>query len=402
MGKTWEGMFEKAVRNDAAFSLAGPRSTGFSSQAQARQARRRSLHSARVLIIDDDPANRVLLEEILRAHGFAQIESVGDPRQSLPLFMTYKPDIILLDLNMPHLDGFGVMDQLMPRMSSDTPVPILMLTGDISMETRKRALASGASDFITKPFDPIDIKLRVENLLEARALQLQLRNHNLVLQDEVRKRTIELEEAHVEILQRLALAAEYRDDATGEHAQRVGRVAALLAQQLGLDRETVELIRRAAPLHDIGKIGIPDGILMKPGSLTPEEFEKVKEHAGIGAKILSGSETSLLQVAEEIALTHHEKWDGTGYYSLAGKNIPLSGRIVALADVFDALTHKRPYKEAWEIDDAIAEITQQSGRQFDPHVVGAFLQLVSSPEFVQRAEADPAPVIDLMADKAAG
>ena len=391
-------MFEEAALDEATLARHSGRTNRLSPNAEARFARRRLLHTARVLIVDDDPNNRIVLEEILRAHGFSQIESVGDPRQVLALFTTYRPDILLLDMNMPHMDGFQVLEQITPRMAPDAPVPVLVLTGDPSRDTRKRALASGARDFVTKPFDPIDVKLRVENLLEARALQLQLRNQNVLLQEEVRNRTLELEEAHNEILARLALAAEYRDDATGEHAQRVGRVAALIAAALDLAAEEIELIRRAAPLHDIGKIGIPDEILLKPGPLTPEEFEKVKEHPDIGAKILAGSDTPLLQVAEDVALTHHERWDGSGYYGIRGENIPLVGRIVALADVFDALTHVRPYKGAWSMQDALVEVTSQSGRQFDPEVVGAFLKVVNRTDFVDLTEGRTDVVVDLGVD----
>ena len=390
-------MFDEAVDN-AGFAWRAGHHSGSGFRAEARPVRRELLHSARVLIVDDDPGNRVVLEEILRAHGFSEIETLSDPRQVLGMFTSYQPDILLLDLNMPFMDGFDVLEQLVPRMSKDAPIPVLVLTGDVSPETRKRALVSGAKDFVTKPFDPIDVKLRVENLLEARALQLQLKNRNLILQEEVRNRTLELEEAHNEILARLALAAEYRDDATGEHAQRVGRVAGLIAGALGLPASEVELIRRAAPLHDIGKVGIPDGILLKPGPLTEEEFEKVKEHAVIGAKILAGSDTTLLQIAEEIALTHHERWDGTGYHGLSGENIPLVGRITALADVFDALTHDRPYKDAWTSEEALAEVTRQSGKQFDPKVVGAFLNVVNRADFAELSEAEPSPVVDLLTD----
>jgi HD-GYP domain-containing protein (c-di-GMP phosphodiesterase class II) len=192
----------------------------------------------------------------------------------------------------------------------------------------------------------------------------------------VAERTRDLEQARLEILDRLAIAAEYRDDATQEHAWRLGRTSALLALGLGLPDREVELIRRAAPLHDIGKIGIPDAILLKPGRLTYEEFEQIKTHTTIGAEILSGSRSQLLGMAERIALTHHERWDGRGYpRGLAGEQIPLPGRIVAVADVFDALTHERPYKPAWSLQEAVAEIPSQAGGQFDPDVVGAFLQL---------------------------
>jgi putative two-component system response regulator len=192
----------------------------------------------------------------------------------------------------------------------------------------------------------------------------------------VRERTAELEETQIEILERLALAAEYRDDDTGEHTKRVGQMSAEIARGLGLPPAEVELIRRAAPLHDVGKIAIPDSILLKPGRLTPEEFEQMKTHTTLGSKMLSGGRFPLLQRAEEIALTHHERWEGTGYIGLAGDSIPLAGRIVAVADVFDALTSARPYKTAWPRAEAVEEIRRQSGRQFDPRVVEAFLKIV--------------------------
>jgi putative two-component system response regulator len=192
----------------------------------------------------------------------------------------------------------------------------------------------------------------------------------------VRLRTSELEQSRVEALERLALAAEYRDDDTQEHAKRIGRTATLLAERLGVASDDRDRLARAAPLHDVGKIAIPDAILLKPGKLTDQEFDAMKEHAAIGARILGGSASELLRMAEEIARTHHERWDGTGYPSgLRGDEIPLVGRIVAVADVFDALTHVRPYKEAWTVDRAVVEIVAQSGRHFDPRVVDAFMEL---------------------------
>ncbi len=193
----------------------------------------------------------------------------------------------------------------------------------------------------------------------------------------MRERTAALEETQIEILERLALAAEYRDDETGEHIKRVGRTAAEIAKVLGWSEEEVELIRRAAPLHDVGKIAISDTILLKPGKLTPEEFERMKLHTTLGAKMLSGGRFPLLQLAEQIALTHHERWDGSGYIGLQGEAIPIAGRIVAVADVFDALTSVRPYKNAWSTSDAIDEIRRQNGKQFDPRVVEAFLKVIS-------------------------
>jgi putative two-component system response regulator len=257
----------------------------------------------------------------------------------------------------------------------------------MTAETKKRALSLGAKDFVTKPFDVTEVLLRIKNLLETRSLHLLFEGHNHILQGELQKRTGQLEHAQMETLERLALAAEFRDDDTGEHTQRVGRMAAMLAQSMGFDPGQVEIIRRAAPLHDIGKIGIPDGILLKPGRLTPEEFERIKTHTTMGARMLAGSGFSVLQMAEVIALTHHERFNGTGYSHLEGEAIPLPGRIVAVADVFDALTHERPYKAAWPVVDAIEEIERESGRQFDPAVVGGFLGALKCIDLT-RAEED--------------
>jgi putative nucleotidyltransferase with HDIG domain len=215
---------------------------------------------------------------------------------------------------------------------------------------------------------------RADAIRRVRHLHLQVEAQNVVLEERVRERTRELEEAHVEMLDRLAMAAEFRDDATGQHIKRVGQMSAALARDLGLPEEQVELIRRAAPLHDVGKIAIPDHILLKPGKLAPGEFEVIKTHTTIGARILAGGRFALLRMAEEIALTHHERWDGTGYpYGLKGEVIPVSGRIVALADAFDALTSPRSYKKAQSVEEAVIDIRRGAGTQFDPRVVEAFL-----------------------------
>jgi putative two-component system response regulator len=334
------------------------------------------LTSSRILIVDDQSSNVMLLEGILQEEDFTSYRSLTDSRKVLSTFIEYLPDLILLDLQMPYLDGFAVMKQLQACIAPGDFLPILVLTADITPEAKRRALTEGALDFLTKPFDATEVVLRIKNLLRTRLLHLQLQKQNEVLDEKVHERTADLEATQVEILERLALAAEYRDDDTGEHTKRVGESAARIAETLGWPQKEVELIRRAAPLHDVGKIAIPDSILLKPGKLTPEEFERMKTHTNMGAQILSGGRFPLLQLAEQIALTHHERWDGTGYIGLRKEAIPMAGRIVTVADVFDALTSKRPYKEAWSVSDAIEEIQRQSGHQFDPYVVEAFLKVV--------------------------
>ena len=335
-----------------------------------------ALKTARILIVDDEAANIMLLEHILEREGFENIESLCDSRQVLPRFLVQAPDIILLDLRMPHFTGFEVMEQLRPHIAENQFLPIVMLTADVTANAKTSALEKGVADFLTKPIDYREVLLRVRNLLRTHFLQLRVAEQNQVLEDRVRERTQELQVSQLETLERLALASEYRDDDTGQHVHRVSNNCALLAGALGWDDERIELLRKAAPLHDVGKIGIPDEVLLKPGKLTPEEWELMKSHTVIGARILSGSHFPLLQMAESIALTHHEKWDGTGYTpGVSSEEIPLEGRIVAVADVFDALTHERPYKRAWPVGEAVEEIQSQAGRHFDPNVVEAFSTL---------------------------
>jgi putative two-component system response regulator len=331
---------------------------------------------ARLLIVDDERRNVEMLERVLKAAGYAQLKGITDGRQTLPVYLEYRPDLIILDLKMPHLDGLAVMRQLASRMGPNDDLPILVLTAETDPDTKYAVLHAGATDLLTKPFDIAEVLLRIRNLLRTHLLHLELQVQNEHLEERVRERTRTLEEAQTEIIHRLALAAEYRDDATGEHIRRVGDISALLFEALGKSRTQVELMRLAAQLHDLGKIGIPDRILLKPGRLTAKEFDQMKAHVTIGAKTLSGSRFALLQMAEEIALTHHECWDGTGYSGLKREEIPLTGRVVAVADVFDALTHVRPYKQAWPLDQARSQIESLSGKQFDPVVVDAFLSLL--------------------------
>ena len=330
----------------------------------------------KILIVDDEPGNVLLLEQLLRSAGFDNFRSTTDSRQVLALFLDYKPDLILLDLQMPYLDGYAVMRQIGPRVPPGDYLPVLVLTADLTPEARQKALSLSAKDFLNKPFDHTEALLRIRNLLEMRLLHVQALNHNHLLETTVAERTRELEEAQIETLERLAYAAEFRDDDTGDHTRRMGESSALIAKAMGMPDAWVALIRRAAPLHDVGKIGIPDSILLKPAKLTVEEFEVMKKHVHIGASILSGSRSPALQMAETVALTHHERWDGTGYARLQGDAIPVEGRIVAVADVFDALTHARPYKRAWSIEESVSEIKKLSGNHFDPQIVQVFLKIL--------------------------
>lgn len=331
---------------------------------------------ARILIIDDESKNVNVLTRMLSSAGYRSIEGVTDSSRAIDAFRRFQPDLILLDLTMPNMDGFAVMDQLKPLIPEGSYLPILILTGDIRFEARQRALSGGAKDFLLKPFDMTEVLLRIRNLLETRFLNLLLQEQNQTLEMRVAARTRELEEARVEILQRLSDAAEFRDDDTGQHTKRVATLAVALGRVLGLDHATLELIRWSAPLHDVGKIGVPDGVLLKPAKLTDEEFEIMKSHTTIGARILAGGQSPLVQMAETIALNHHERWDGTGYPNgTRGEQIPLEARLVSVADVFDALSHPRPYRPAWSLEETREEIARGAGTQFDPTIVEHFLKL---------------------------
>jgi putative two-component system response regulator len=334
------------------------------------------LQNSRILIIEDQQENITLLQKLLVRAGFANHRSVTESCEAITAFREYCPDLVFLDLHMPCPDGFEILRQLHSLIPQQTYLPIVVLTAELSQPAKQKALCLGAKDFITRPFDNIEIILRINTLLGTRLLNRELEQQNQILDERVRERTLDLENAQVEILHRLALVAEHRDDTTGAHTLRVGELAALLGRSIRLPEPQVQLIRMAAPLHDLGKIGIRDKILLKPAKLTAEEYELVKTHTIIGARILSGSKFPILQLAEKIALYHHERWDGTGYCGLQSEEIPVEARIVAIADAYDVLTHRRPYKEAWSAPAAIAEIRSQSGRQFDPQLVSKFTELL--------------------------
>jgi putative two-component system response regulator len=260
----------------------------------------------------------------------------------------------------------------------DRLLAILVLTGNPRLEVRNQALANGARDFLAKPFDPSEALLRIENLLDTRYLQRSLTRHNETLEERVRERTRELEEAQLEILSRLAMVAEFYDDDTAEHTRRVASLSEQIARELGLADADATLLGRAALLHDVGKIAVPTGLTRKPGRLDSAERDVMQRHAVEGARVLSGSRLPLMQLAEEVARSHHERWDGRGYPDgLAGEAIPLSGRIVAVADVYDFLTNTRPYKGAWSEHEALAEIRAGAGSSFDARVVQALERILA-------------------------
>jgi cyclic di-GMP phosphodiesterase len=327
-----------------------------------------TVENARILIVDDEPANISALRRVLTAAGY-EVLATTSPLEALSLYHEWAPEIMLLDLHMPELDGIGVIHRLKQAAPSQAFFPVLVLTGDTSPDARRRVLAAGAKDFVAKPFDMDEVLLRIRNLLETGRLYREIKNQNQLLEERVRERTAELEGASLDTLERLAIAAEFRDDETGRHTERVGEIAALLGTVLGLPDEDLFLIRRAAPLHDVGKIGIPDSILRKPGPLTSDEWGIMKGHASIGARILSGGRSRVVQFAEEIALSHHEHWDGQGYPAgIAGDAIPLAGRLVMVADVFDALTSDRVYRKAWPVEKVMGYIRQYAGKRFDPRI----------------------------------
>lgn len=341
-----------------------------------------------VIAIDDTPTNLVVYRQMLKKDddinylGFEQpeaaLEWLSAPESENPA------DLILLDYMMPRMNGLEFMASF-GALGHRKDVPIVMVTADTERSVRLVALESGARDFLTKPVDKVELLARVNNLLILRNQTRQLSNRALLLASEVRKATQEIHSREREIVHRLSLAAEYRDLETGHHIKRMAKFSQMIAQEIGLPEAECELILEAAPMHDIGKVAIPDEILLKPARLTEDEWGLMKRHAELGYSILSGSKSPLIRVAATIAHTHHEKWDGSGYpRGLKGDQIPIYGRVVAIADVYDALTSVRPYKRAWDTEAAVNLLRDQSGRHFDPRCVEAFLNIL--PKIVEIKE----------------
>ncbi len=339
------------------------------------------LLSAKILIVDDQLPNVMLLDHTLKEKKYKNIRSTTDPRQAIPIYEEFRPDLILLDLAMPHMTGFEIMEKI-HEIEDDSYAPVLVLTAQHDNKTRLKALNSGARDFITKPFDLIEVLMRINNMLEIRLLHNKLRKQNQELERKVQERTHELEETRMEVIVRLGRAAEYRDNETGMHVVRMSHYSEALGRAAGMDDRDCSLLRAASPMHDLGKIGIPDSILLKPGKLDDNEWEVMRMHPTIGASVLAGSDHEVMLMAETIAFTHHEKWNGSGYpRGLRENAIPLVGQIVAVCDVFDALTTVRPYKKAWTVEDAVDLIKKESGQHFNPYLVEKFLQIL--PEILE-------------------
>lgn len=326
----------------------------------------------RVVIVEDNATNLAVLCGIVRKMPGVSCEGFADPRLALENTRANEADLMIVDYRMPFLNGIDLV-RASRALPSHAHVPIIMITADGDRKTRLAAVEAGVTDFLAKPIDPIELRSRVTNLLQLKGAQNALARRAEDLCREVEKATLHLQRREEEVIQRLARAIEFRDNETRDHVARVAAIARIIAEELGQSRAFVRTLFLAAPLHDIGKIGVPDAILGKSGKLDADEILAMRKHVEVGEQILANGDSDLIQVAAAVAGSHHERWDGSGYpRRLKGSNIPLAGRITAVADVFDALCSVRPYKPAWPIEAARAEIVACSGSHFDPACVEAF------------------------------
>ncbi|HEX4149828.1 MAG TPA: HD domain-containing phosphohydrolase [Pirellulales bacterium] len=366
------------------------------------------MDSARILFVDDEPLCLGTFQNMLRDRGW-QLIFVASGQQALDYLSRGRVDVVVADIRMPGLDGLSLLEQI--RKNPETcDIPVIMVTGQVDRELKLESIERGATDLLAKPIDFAELLTRLRSALQLKSYQDAQRNANETLAAEVKRRTSQLERAQLEIVWRMAHMAEYHDEQTGSHVARVGCFSRSVAQAMHLNAEFIEHVFLASPLHDIGKIAIPDAILSKPGKLTPDEWAVMQRHCVIGREILEGRATSsasfhtwlslgeqndvqsyenpVLRMAASIAMNHHERWDGTGYpQKLAGEDIPLEARIVAVADVFDALLSRRPYKPALSEPAALKIISEESGRHFDPRVVQAFFATLDNLRAIRTAMA---------------
>jgi putative two-component system response regulator len=333
---------------------------------------------AKILIVDDEEMNVVLLEDLLQDEGYETV-TARNGEEAVNIAMKDLPDIILMDIMMPKMNGIEATNILKSNEKTKN-IPVLMLTALSDSKSKKAAVEAGAVDFITKPINIEDVLTTINLYLKRKDFTIYKKDYSIKLEKDLEIKNKELEKAYVKVkslsletLELLARTAEYRDDITGKHTKRVGKIAKLIAEKISNDDNFVESIEYAAALHDIGKVGIPDKILLKPGKLLPEEFEKMKEHTIIGKKILENSKSEMIKMAAEIAYNHHEWWNGNGYpRGIKEKNIPLEARITAIADVFDALSSKRQYKPAFSYEKSFEIIKSEVGTHFQPEIFDIF------------------------------
>jgi response regulator RpfG family c-di-GMP phosphodiesterase len=327
----------------------------------------------KVLIIDDSEINLTLIRALVLKLGECEPILFDMPLKALEWCRENEPDLVIVDYMMPEMDGLHFITAFR-ALPGRGEIPVLMITANDQKDVRYDALLGGANDFLTKPIDRIEFSARARNMLGLRAGQKALLDRAAYLAEKVEERTQQIRERERELIFRISRAAEFRDPETGAHIQRMAHYSEIIARGMGLDQAQCQLILQAAPMHDVGKIGIPDYILLKPGRLTPEEFVVMKRHAELGYELLKDSGSEIMQTGAEIAMAHHEKFDGSGYPNgSSGESIPLFGRIVAVADVFDALTSERPYKKAWSLEEACRFLEEGKGTHFDPLCVATFL-----------------------------
>ena len=349
----------------------------------------KTINDCTILVVDDTKANVAVLVQALKENYKLGVTLNGE--DAIKFAQEKIPDLILLDIVMPGTDGFEVCQRL-KTMPDTKDIPIIFITAMDDLSHKTKGFDFGAVDYITKPFDVTEVKARVKTHLTLKLAQEALKNQNVILEEMVRERTLELRKAQIEVISRLGKAAEYRDQDTGTHINRMSKYCRIMGKALGLSREEYERLDLASTMHDVGKIGISDNILLKPGKLDGKEWESMRSHTRIGEQLLSGGSSQLLEVARIIAMTHHEKWDGTGYHQqLKGKEIPLAGRITCICDVFDALISRRPYKEPWPVEKAMEEIKRGKGVFFDPELVDMFVSL--EPEILKIVEAHQDEII---------